>query len=151
MMTTAPVSAVALTPLPTVQMVRVLVPIKGPVGFSIPRSSFHRGAYPGARLHMDSQYLGPSESGHTHQLSILKDYHDFGLELRYNGPPTSAKAAAFLRDVWIPRFSVPLEIRCDPGSEFIGKPFTSLCTELNIILSFSPSGYKDGNSLAERW
>uniref|UniRef100_A0A0G4IFQ4 Uncharacterized protein n=1 Tax=Chromera velia CCMP2878 TaxID=1169474 RepID=A0A0G4IFQ4_9ALVE len=125
--------------------------VKGPVGFSIPCSSFNRGAYPGARLHMNSQYFGLSESGHTHQLSILEDYHDFGLGLRYNGPPTSAEAAAFLRDVWIPRFGAPLEIRCNPGSEFIREPFTSLCTELNIILSFSPSGYKDGNSLAERW
>uniref|UniRef100_A0A0G4HWB8 Integrase catalytic domain-containing protein n=1 Tax=Chromera velia CCMP2878 TaxID=1169474 RepID=A0A0G4HWB8_9ALVE len=125
--------------------------VKGPVGFSILRSSFNRGAYPGACLYMDSQYLGPSESGHTHQLSILEDYHDFGLGLRYNGPSTSAEAAAFLRDVWIPRFGASLEIRCDPRSEFIREPFTSLCTELNIILSFSPSGYKDGNSLTERW
>uniref|UniRef100_A0A0G4IA92 Integrase catalytic domain-containing protein n=1 Tax=Chromera velia CCMP2878 TaxID=1169474 RepID=A0A0G4IA92_9ALVE len=125
--------------------------VKGPVGFSIPRSSFNRGAYPSARLHMDSQYLGPSESRHTHQLSIFEDYYDFGLRLRYNGPPTSAKAATFLRNVWIPYFGVPLEIRCDAGSEFIKEPFTSLCTKLNIIPSFSPSGYKDGNSLAERW
>uniref|UniRef100_A0A0G4GQN4 Reverse transcriptase Ty1/copia-type domain-containing protein n=1 Tax=Chromera velia CCMP2878 TaxID=1169474 RepID=A0A0G4GQN4_9ALVE len=33
--------------------------VKGPVGFSIPRSSFNRRAYPGARLHMDTD---PSSS-----------------------------------------------------------------------------------------
>uniref|UniRef100_A0A0G4F2Q6 Uncharacterized protein n=1 Tax=Chromera velia CCMP2878 TaxID=1169474 RepID=A0A0G4F2Q6_9ALVE len=40
--------------------------VKGPVGFSISGVSFTKEAYVGARLHLDSLYLGASNCGPTH-------------------------------------------------------------------------------------
>uniref|UniRef100_A0A0G4HPT3 Integrase catalytic domain-containing protein n=1 Tax=Chromera velia CCMP2878 TaxID=1169474 RepID=A0A0G4HPT3_9ALVE len=125
--------------------------VKGPVGFSIPSVPFTRGGHVGACLHLDSQFLGSSDSGHTHQLSVVEDCHNFGLTCRYHGHPKSHEVVTFLETVWVPRFGIPQEIRCDQGSEFAGAPLIEFCEEHGIHLTFSPSGYKDGNSIVERW
>mmetsp|Transcript_266 Transcript_266/g.646 ORF Transcript_266/g.646 Transcript_266/m.646 type:complete len:756 (-) Transcript_266:1164-3431(-) len=125
--------------------------VKGPVGFSIPGVPFTRGGHVGARLHLDSQFLGSSDSGHTHQLSVVEDCHNFGLTCRYHGHPKSHEVITFLETVWVPRFGIPQEIRCDQGSEFAGAPLIEFCEKHGIRFTFSPSGYKDGNSIVERW
>uniref|UniRef100_A0A0G4HUQ7 Integrase catalytic domain-containing protein n=1 Tax=Chromera velia CCMP2878 TaxID=1169474 RepID=A0A0G4HUQ7_9ALVE len=51
----------------------------------------------------------------------------------------------------MPRFGIPQEIRYDQGSEFAGAPLIEFCEKHGIRLTFSPSGYKDGNSIVERW
>uniref|UniRef100_A0A0G4HVD1 Integrase catalytic domain-containing protein n=1 Tax=Chromera velia CCMP2878 TaxID=1169474 RepID=A0A0G4HVD1_9ALVE len=125
--------------------------VKGSVGFSIPGVPFTRGGHVGARLHLDSQFLGSSDSGHTHQLSVVEDCHNFGLTCRYHGHPKSHEIVTFLETVWVPRFGIPQEIRCDQGFEFAGAPLIEFCEKHGIRLTFSPSGYKDGNSIVERW
>uniref|UniRef100_A0A0G4HPV5 Integrase catalytic domain-containing protein n=1 Tax=Chromera velia CCMP2878 TaxID=1169474 RepID=A0A0G4HPV5_9ALVE len=125
--------------------------VKGPVGFSIPGVSFTKGAYVGARLHLDSLYLGASDCGPTHQLTVLEDFLPYGLAPRFAAHPNSHETVAFLENVWFPRFGVPEEIRCDQGSEFANAPLIELSKRRGFRLSFAPSGYKDGNSLSERW
>uniref|UniRef100_A0A0G4H2R7 Integrase catalytic domain-containing protein n=1 Tax=Chromera velia CCMP2878 TaxID=1169474 RepID=A0A0G4H2R7_9ALVE len=125
--------------------------VKGPVGFSIPGVFFTRGGHVGARLHLDSQFWGSSDSGHTYQLSVVEDCHNFGWICRYHGHPKSHEVVTFLKTVWVPRFGILQEIRCDQSSEFAGAPLIEFCEKHGIRLTFSPSGYKDGNSIVERW
>uniref|UniRef100_A0A0G4HAS2 Integrase catalytic domain-containing protein n=1 Tax=Chromera velia CCMP2878 TaxID=1169474 RepID=A0A0G4HAS2_9ALVE len=126
------------------------VHVKGPVGFSIPGVSFTKKAYVGARLHLDSLYLGVSDCDPTHQLTVLEDFLPYGLAPRFAAHPNSHKTVAFLENVWFPRFGVPEEIRCDQGSEFANAPLIELSKRRGFRFSFAPSGYKDGNSLSER-
>uniref|UniRef100_A0A0G4GHU9 Uncharacterized protein n=1 Tax=Chromera velia CCMP2878 TaxID=1169474 RepID=A0A0G4GHU9_9ALVE len=63
--------------------------VKGLVGFSIPGVSFTKGAYVGARLHLDSLYLGASDCGPTHQLTVLEDFLPYGLAPRFAAHPNS--------------------------------------------------------------
>uniref|UniRef100_A0A0G4IDK7 Integrase catalytic domain-containing protein n=1 Tax=Chromera velia CCMP2878 TaxID=1169474 RepID=A0A0G4IDK7_9ALVE len=125
--------------------------VKGPVGFFIPGVSFTKGAYVGARLHLDSLYLGASDCGPTHQLTVLEDFLPYGLAPRFTAHSNSHETVAFLENVWFPRFRVPEEIRCDQRSEFANAPLIELSKRRGFRLSFAPSGYKDGNSLSERW
>uniref|UniRef100_A0A0G4HH11 Integrase catalytic domain-containing protein n=1 Tax=Chromera velia CCMP2878 TaxID=1169474 RepID=A0A0G4HH11_9ALVE len=57
----------------------------------------------------------------------------------------------FLETVWVPCFGILREIQYDQGSEFAGAPLIEFCEKHGIRLTFSPSGYKDGNSIVERW
>uniref|UniRef100_A0A0G4ID96 Integrase catalytic domain-containing protein n=1 Tax=Chromera velia CCMP2878 TaxID=1169474 RepID=A0A0G4ID96_9ALVE len=125
--------------------------VKGLVSFSIPGVSFTKGAYVGARLHLDSLYLGASDCGPTHQLTVLEDFLPYGLAPRFAAHSNSHETVAFLENIWFPRFGVPEEIRCDQGSEFANAPLIELSKRRGFRLSFAPSGYKDGNSLSERW
>uniref|UniRef100_A0A0G4IEQ5 Integrase catalytic domain-containing protein n=1 Tax=Chromera velia CCMP2878 TaxID=1169474 RepID=A0A0G4IEQ5_9ALVE len=125
--------------------------VKGPVSFSIPGVFFTKGAYVGARLHLDSLYLRVSDCGSTHQLTVLEDFLPYGLAPRFATHLNSHETVAFLENVWFPRFGVPEEIRCDQGSEFANAPLIELSKRRGFRLSFAPSGYKDGNSLSERW
>uniref|UniRef100_A0A0G4H3D7 Integrase catalytic domain-containing protein n=1 Tax=Chromera velia CCMP2878 TaxID=1169474 RepID=A0A0G4H3D7_9ALVE len=124
--------------------------VKGPVGFSIPGVSFTKGAYVGARLHLDSLYLGASDCGPTHQLTVLEDFLPYGLAPCFAAHPNSHETVVFLENVWFHRFRVPEEIRCDQGSEFANAPLIELSKHRGFRLSFAPSGYKDGNSLSKR-
>uniref|UniRef100_A0A0G4GJ65 Integrase catalytic domain-containing protein n=1 Tax=Chromera velia CCMP2878 TaxID=1169474 RepID=A0A0G4GJ65_9ALVE len=87
----------------------------------------------------------------TMQLSVVEDCHNFGLTCRYHGHPKSHEVVTFLETVWVPRFGILQEIRCDQGSEFAGALLIEFCEKHGIHLTFSPSGYKDGNSIVERW
>uniref|UniRef100_A0A0G4HSE8 Uncharacterized protein n=1 Tax=Chromera velia CCMP2878 TaxID=1169474 RepID=A0A0G4HSE8_9ALVE len=84
--------------------------VKGPVGFSIPGVSFTKGAYVGARLHLDSLCLGASDCGPTHQLTVLEDFLPYGLAPRFAAHPNSHETVVFLENIWFPRFGVPEEI-----------------------------------------
>uniref|UniRef100_A0A0G4FGI1 Integrase catalytic domain-containing protein n=1 Tax=Chromera velia CCMP2878 TaxID=1169474 RepID=A0A0G4FGI1_9ALVE len=127
------------------------VMVKGLVSFSIPDVSFTKGAYVRVRLHLDSLYLGVSDCGPTHQLTVLEDFLPYGLAPRFAAHPNSYKTVAFLENVWFPRFGVPEEIRCDQGSKFANACLIELSKRRGFRLSFVPSSYKDGNSLSERW
>uniref|UniRef100_A0A0G4HQP7 Uncharacterized protein n=1 Tax=Chromera velia CCMP2878 TaxID=1169474 RepID=A0A0G4HQP7_9ALVE len=84
--------------------------VKNPVGFSIPGVSFTKEAYVGARLHLNSLYLGVFDYGPTHQLTVLEDFLPYGLAPCFPAHPNSHKTVVFLENVWFPRFGVPEEI-----------------------------------------
>uniref|UniRef100_A0A0G4GI89 Integrase catalytic domain-containing protein n=1 Tax=Chromera velia CCMP2878 TaxID=1169474 RepID=A0A0G4GI89_9ALVE len=125
--------------------------VKGLVSFSIPGMSFTKGVYVEARLHLNSLYLGASDCGPTHQLMVLEGFLPYGLAPRFAAHSNSHKTVAFLENIWFPRFGVLEEIRYDQGSEFVNAPLIELSKRRGFRFSFIPSGYKDGNSLSERW
>uniref|UniRef100_A0A0G4IAC4 Reverse transcriptase Ty1/copia-type domain-containing protein n=1 Tax=Chromera velia CCMP2878 TaxID=1169474 RepID=A0A0G4IAC4_9ALVE len=115
--------------------------VKGLVGFSIPGVSFTKGAYVGARLHLDSLYLGASDCGPTHQLTVLEDFLPYGLAPRFATHSNSHKTVAFLENEQEAAAFVPL-FGPDPMTESppdtVTTPAPLLPADLPVVHATDP-------------